>query len=72
MTPLQDAKRHLKNAFITYTNNHGKKDKPAIYEYLNNVQDSIIKDLPNSLTDRKKDSITDSLANYNCKLRKDI
>jgi hypothetical protein len=66
---LKTAKQQLKNAFTTHVNAHGTNDKPMLYEYLNNVQDSIIKDLPARLTDSEVQRIGDSLANYNVKLR---
>jgi hypothetical protein len=69
---LKTAKQHLKNAFTTHTNAYGMNDKPMLYEYLNDVQDSIIKDLPARLTDSEVQRIGDSLANYNVKLRREI
>jgi hypothetical protein len=66
---LKTAKQQLKNAFNTHVNAHGMNDKPMLYEYLNNVQDSIIKDLPPYLKDSELQRIGNSLANYNVKLR---
>jgi hypothetical protein len=69
LSHLKTAKQELKNAFTTHVNAHGTNDKPMLYEYLNNVQDSIIKDLPPRLTDSEVQRIGNSLANYNVKLR---
>ena len=69
-TPLKTAKRQLKNAYITFINAHGTTDQPAVNEYLNNVQDSILKDI-NNISDKQKVVLSNSLANYNIKLRKE-
>ena len=66
---LQNCKNQLKNAFNTFVNAYGTSDKPAIFEYLNDVQDSILKDLHPSIKDAQKEKISNSLALYNCKLR---
>lgn len=69
---LQNCKNQLKNAFDCFINANGTNDKPAIFEYLNNVQDSILKDLHPSIKDSQKEKICNSLALYNCKLRENI
>lgn len=69
---LQNCKNQLENAFNLFVDTQGTKDKPAIYEYLNDVQDSIIKDLHPSITDSQKDKICDSLEMFNIRLRKRI
>lgn len=72
ISTLQNCKNQLENAFNLFVDNRGTKDKPAIYEYLNNVQDSILKDLHPSIKDSQKDKICDSLAMFNIRLRKRI
>jgi len=72
VTILQNCKNQLENAFSLFVETNGTSDKVAIYTYLNDVQDSIIKDLHPSIKDSAKDKICDSLAMFNVKLRKRI
>ena len=72
VTVLQNCKNQLENAFNLFIETNGISDKVAIYTYLNDVQDSIIKDLHPSIKDSVKDKICDSLAMFNVRLRKRI
>lgn len=72
VTILQNCKDQLENAFNLFIESKGTRDKVAIYTYLNDVQDSIIKDMHPSIKDSQKDKICDSLAMFNCRLRKRI
>jgi hypothetical protein len=69
---LQNCKNQLENAFNLFVETYGTSDKVAVYTYLNDVQDSIIKDLHPSIKDSQKDKICDSLAMFNVRLRKRI
>jgi|VirMetMinimDraft_7_1064189.scaffolds.fasta_scaffold516219_2 hypothetical protein len=69
---LQNCKNQLENAFNLFIETNGTTDKVSIYTYLNDVQDSIIKDLHPSIKDSRKDEICNSLANFNIRLRKRI
>lgn len=69
-TILQNCKNQLENAFNLFIETNGTRDKIAVYTYLNDVQDSIIKDLHPSIKDTQKDKICDSLAIFNIRLRK--
>jgi len=72
VTILQNCKNQLENAFSLFIETNGTSDKVAIYTYLNDVTDSIIKDLHPSIKDSVKDKICDSLAMFNVRLRKRI
>lgn len=72
VTILQNCKNQLENAFNLFVETNGTSDKVAIYTYLNDVQDSIIKDLHPSIKDSVKDKICNSLAMFNVRLRKRI
>lgn len=72
VTILQNCKNQLENAFNLFVETNGTSDKVAIYTYLNDVQDSIIKDLHPSIKNTVKDRICDSLAMFNVRLRKRI
>jgi hypothetical protein len=69
---LKNCKQQLENAFYLFIGSNGKNDKTAVYTYLNDVQDSIIKDLHPSIKDSEKERITSSLENHNLRLRKKI
>ena len=69
---LQNCKNQLENAFNLFIETNGTTDKVSIYTYLNDVQDSILKDLHPSIKDSQKDKISNSLAMFNIRLRKRI
>ena len=73
--------QQLQNAFDNILNSESLKvatgenpfiDKPLIRMYINNVQDSIIKDLPPRLNDVEVLEISEALENYNCNLQSQI